>query len=87
MKIPSQDKDFFGKLAFAAFDSAEQRSRDPREVARLAVEALCYVLRRAPWPARSPTEDDSAIRFGSALRLWPDLLGEHRPSVDDERVS
>ena len=87
MRVPNQDKNVIEKLVLAELNGAEQRSKEPREVARLAVEALCYVLRRTSWPARNPSDDDSSVRFGAALRLWPDLLGEHSPALDNERVS
>jgi hypothetical protein len=36
-----------GALVVAAFDSAAQHSTDPREVSRLATEAVIHLLRRA----------------------------------------
>lgn len=84
MRVAIQDKELVEGLVLAAFDGAQQRSKDPRQVARLAVDALCYVLRRARWPEPKNPGDDAAMRFGAALRLWPDLFGEHRPSVDDD---
>jgi hypothetical protein len=43
-----------GALVVAAFDSAAQHSTDPREVSRLATEAVIHLLRRAREKSHSP---------------------------------
>jgi hypothetical protein len=37
----------FGELVVAAFDNAAHYSTDPREVSRLATQAVAHILRRA----------------------------------------
>jgi hypothetical protein len=37
----------FGELVVAAFDRAADYSTDPREVSRLATQAVAHILRRA----------------------------------------
>jgi len=61
MKTHSRKTAPLGDLIVAAFDSAARYSRDPREVSRLATQAIDHMLRGAqltsdslfPAPSRS----------------------------------
>jgi hypothetical protein len=46
-----------GELVVAAFDEAARYSTDPREVSRLATQAVAHMLRRARWsPLAQPPQ-------------------------------
>ena len=50
-----------GELILAVFDKAAQYSADPREVSRLATQAVSHMLRQAPrlTSPRCPLSSDS----------------------------
>jgi len=56
-----------GELVVAAFDKAEHYSTDPREVSRLATQAVMRMLRRA-WRASTPSSPPTTVTNASAVR-------------------
>jgi hypothetical protein len=48
MKTQNRKSAPLGELVLAVFDKAAQYSADPREISRLATQAVSHMLRHAP---------------------------------------
>ena len=62
MKAPARRTALLGELVAVAFDGAARYSTDPREVSRLATQAVGRVLQRARWFGRTRAAERAAAR-------------------------